>query len=412
MLDVCMLGSGGSVPLPERGLSSLFVHFGNIAMLIDCGEGTQVSAKKIGINLGSLDYVFLTHLHYDHVLGLPGLLASLDNPDRKNPVVIFGPVGVKRAVENMLYAGRFKNLKMQFHEFRGNEDIDFGNFRVSVFQVEHSVKCYGYAFYLPRGCLFDPDKAAAQGVPVDALSPLQLGHTVVIGGKRYDKNSLFGPDRRGIRFVYATDTRMCDNLVKYGKDADLMFLEGMYPNRDTATQTGGDEHLTFEEAASVARVCNAGKLVLTHFGPSNANPEAFLHCAQLIFQNTVCGYRGYTETITYDNVVNLHSGDSKCTCITLGQQDFDCIAAGTQYFFTCDYGTVKAGDVVQLVSDSDDCIRKSVFARVIGVAEKATQEGDCKQKTVRIKVLTHVPKESTNSDSGKLADPKGGCADV
>lgn len=366
MIDLFLLGSGGNLPLPERGLSSLCIKSSGKTMLIDCGEGTQISARQVGVNLVKLDYVFLTHLHYDHILGLPGLLSSLDNSDRERPLIIFGPGGTRHAVESMLCNGHLNNLKLRYHEYLGNEKFEFGMFNVDAFQVEHSVRCYGYAFNFPRACEFDLERAKERNVPQEVLGPLQLGYKVDVGGKVYDRNILFGKDRKGIKFLYSTDTKVCSSLVEFGKDSDLMFMEGMYPDKASATESGKNIHMTFEEAATVARDCNAGKLVLTHFGPTIANPEAHLRNAQRIFPSTVCGFRGYSERLMYDNVSNLRNGNENYPVVSLSSGILRHIANGEQRFFVTgeDY---SIGNIVRLVSIDRSVKHFSILVRITGI---------------------------------------------
>ena len=301
MLEFCTLGTGGTLPIPERALSSLYVRVNGRSLLIDCGEGTQVGIRRLGWGFRCLDGMLLTHYHGDHCTGIAGLLLSLEKAGRDEPFHIWGPKGLKRVVEGLCVIVPPLSFAVHLHELpaEGGE-IDLIGLKIRAFPVNHGgIPCFGYRMTLERGAVFDPEKAKALDVPIQEWKRLQQGETVRLGLRKIHPSDVKGAERKGITLVFSTDTRPCETLQKHCEDADLLILEGMYGNEEKMPQALKNHHMLFAEAAETARNARAGGLLLTHFSTSMEDPENYLPEARTIFERTWAAKDGETVTMRY-----------------------------------------------------------------------------------------------------------------
>ena len=301
MLEFCVLGTGGTLPLPERALSSLYVRVNGRSLLIDCGEGTQVGIRKLGWGFRCLDGMLLTHYHGDHCTGLAGLLLSLEKAGRDEPFHIWGPKGLKRVVEGLCVIVPPLSFAVMLHELppEGGEAELIG-LKIRAFPVDHGgIPCFGYRLELPRTAAFDPEKAAALDVPVQDWKRLQQGESIRVGLKKVHPQDVTGAARKGIVLVFSTDTRPCETLPKACEGADLLILEGMYGDEEKRPQALKNHHMLFAEAAEIARAAGTGALLLTHFSTSMEDPEMYLPEARKIFEKTWAAKDGMTVTMRY-----------------------------------------------------------------------------------------------------------------
>src|SRR5690348_6277623 len=177
MLDAYLLGEGGTWPLPGRWLSSLLVRYGGRMLLFECGEGTQIPLRAAGWGLRAIDAVFISHFHADHVGGLPGLLLTLGNSERREPLAIVGPPGLTRVVAGLRVVAPYLPYDVQCYELRGGERFSLGDLQVSCLAVEHSIPCLSYALERARAPRFDAERARALGLPPPLWGRLQHGET-------------------------------------------------------------------------------------------------------------------------------------------------------------------------------------------------------------------------------------------
>ena len=301
MLEFCTLGTGGTLPVPERALSSLYVRVNGQSLLIDCGEGTQVGIRRLGWGFRCLDGLLLTHYHGDHCTGLAGLLLSLEKAGRDQPFHIWGPKGLKRVVEGLCVIVPPLSFSVLLHELppEGGEAELIG-LKIRAFPVDHGgIPCFGYRLALERKPAFDPEKAKALAVPLADWKRLQQGETVRVGLRKISPEQVTGESRRGIVLVFSTDTRPCETLEKFASGADLLILEGMYGDEEKMPQALKNHHMIFAEAAGIARGAGAGGLLLTHFSTSLEDPEAYLPLARAVFEKTWVAQDGLTVTMRY-----------------------------------------------------------------------------------------------------------------
>lgn len=302
MLDVCLLGTGGMMPLPYRWLSSLMLRYNGSNMLIDCGEGTQISIKQKGWSFKPIDIICFTHYHGDHVGGLPGLLLTIGNSDRKQPITLIGPKGLERVVKGLRVIAPELPYKLNYIELNGQyETLQVGEYNIEAYKLNHNVTCYGYNVNINRKGKFQVEKAKDLDLPVKYWSLLQNGESVMHQDKEYTPDMVLGPDRKGIKLSYCTDTRPVKNIETYAKEADLFICEGMYGEEEKETKANEYKHMTFEEAATLAKNAEVNELWLTHFSPSLVKPKDYLHVATNIFENTKVGKDRLSKTLKFED---------------------------------------------------------------------------------------------------------------
>lgn len=300
MLDLCTLGTGGAIPMPDRALSSLYLRVDGRALLVDCGEGTQTQIRRLGWGFLCIEGLLVTHYHGDHISGLPGFLLSMDKTGRQSPFPIYGPPGLRRIVEGLLVIAPNLSFPVELHEL----PMHGGSFRlagldIDAFPLDHGVPCLGYRFALNRVPRFEREKALALGVPMPLWSRLQAGKPVEANGVTYLPEQVLGEARKGLSVLYATDTRPVPAIVEYGRDTDLMILEGMYGDDDKLPQALKNHHMLFREAAALARDAGTRQLILTHFSNCIEDAAAFLPNAAAVFADTQVGEDLGTMTLRF-----------------------------------------------------------------------------------------------------------------
>ena len=297
MIDVALLGTGGMMPMPERFLSSMLLRINGRLILADCGEGTQVTLKMLGWGFKAIDTICFTHYHADHISGLPGMLLTIGNSGRTEPVKLIGPPGLKKVVEGLRLIFPELPFKLEYIEI-DNIDcvIDFNDFSLKANEGDHRIKCLSYRFDISRKGKFSVEKAKTLGLPVNMWSILQKGGTVEYNGKIYTSDMVLGNARKGIRLSFCTDTRPVGSLVNFINGSDLFVCEGMYGENEKQKKAIEYKHMLFSEAAKLAKLGNVKELWLTHLSPSMKEPELFIDNAKNIFANTKVGYdRMYTR---------------------------------------------------------------------------------------------------------------------
>lgn len=297
MIDVALLGTGGMMPMPERFLSSMLLRINGRLILVDCGEGTQVTLKMLGWGFKAIDTICFTHYHADHISGLPGMLLTIGNSGRTEPVKLIGPPGLKKVVEGLRLIFPELPFKLEYIEI-DNVDcvIDFNDFSLKANDGDHRIKCLSYRFDISRKGKFSVEKAKTLGLPVNMWSILQKGGTAEYNGKIYTSDMVLGNARKGISLSFCTDTRPVDSLVNFINGSDLFVCEGMYGENEKQKKAIEYKHMLFSEAAKLAKLGNVKELWLTHLSPSMKEPELFIDNAKNIFANTKVGYdRMYTR---------------------------------------------------------------------------------------------------------------------
>ena len=290
MLEVCLLGTGGMMPLPGRYLTSLMTRLNGSSLLIDCGEGTQVSIREKGWSVHDIDIICFTHYHGDHIGGLPGLLLSMGNADRKEPVILIGPKGLIRVVEALRVIAPELPFTLEFMEISGKEEVIRKNgYVIHAFRVSHNVTCYGYTLFVERAGRFDVERAKQNMIEMKYWNRLQKGETIKLSDKILTPDMVLGPPRKGIKLTYCTDTRPVQVIEEQAKEADLFICEGMYGEKEKQAKAVEYKHMTFQEAAYLAKNAKVQQLWLTHYSPSLIWPEQYMDEVRKIFPKAVAG---------------------------------------------------------------------------------------------------------------------------
>ena len=290
MLDVCLLGCGGMMPLPYRWLTSLMTRYNGSSLLIDCGEGTQIAIKEKGWSFKPIDVICFTHYHGDHISGLPGLLLTMGNADRREPLTLIGPKGLERVVTALRVIAPELPFPIHCVEIEGTEQtFEMNGYRLKAFRVNHNVLCYGYALEIDRAGKFDPERAKAEQIPQMYWKHLQKGETVEYEGRIFTPDLVLGPPRKGIKLTYTTDTRPTDSIRENAKGSDLFICEGMYGEKEKIAKAREYKHMTFYEAAQLAKDAQVKEMWLTHYSPSLTRAEEYMDDVRKIFPAAKAG---------------------------------------------------------------------------------------------------------------------------
>jgi len=303
MIDVALVGTGGMMPLPGRFLSSMLCRVNGRMILFDCGEGTQVSLRLLGWGFKQIDMICFTHFHGDHVSGLPGLLLTMANAERTEPLKLFGPTGLEHVVKSLCVIAQDLPFPLEFYEWDGRNIYNEGTLTIKTLPLHHRAPCFAYSVELSRRGKFDPARAKDQNIPLQIWSALQKQNDepIVYNGITYTSDMVLGEPRKGLKLVFCTDTRPVAALPSFVQDADLFICEGLYGDADKQEKTASRKHMTFQEAAQIARQANAHEMWLTHFSPAMPDPYNYLDNATAIFTNTKVGKDRMTKTLIYED---------------------------------------------------------------------------------------------------------------
>lgn len=300
MIDVCLLGTGGMMPMPGRWLSCALIRCGSNLTLIDCGEGTQVPWKTAGWGFRQLGTICLTHMHADHVAGLPGVLFMVAHAGRTEPLEIYGPVGTTYVVEGLRRIAAELPFPIIIHELKGSTSFELpGGLQASCCPASHGIPCLAYRLDLARQPVFLPEQARALGLPVQLWSQLQHGQSVEHEGQTFTPDQVLGAARRGISLAMITDTRPTEQLSDFARAVDLLICESMYDNLEDLPLAKANAHMLSEESAGIALKAGARQLVLTHFSPKIMDISWAEKAARRVFPNTRAARDGMVISLEY-----------------------------------------------------------------------------------------------------------------
>ena len=290
------------MPLPNRWLTSLCARYNGTNILIDCGEGTQIALREQGWSPKPIGIICITHFHADHISGLPGMLLDIGNSERTEPLTIIGPKGLTRVVSALRTIAPELPFEVRLVEIEENfQSFKFDGFRIEAFKLNHNIVCYGYSIIVERGAKFDPERAKALEIPLKFWSVLQRGETCEADGKVYTPDMVLLGARKGLKVTYCTDTRPTDSIVENAREADLFICEGMYGEPDKLDKAKEHKHMTFYEAATLAKKASVKEMWLTHYSPSLIRPQEFKKEVRQIFVNTVISKDGETKDLRFED---------------------------------------------------------------------------------------------------------------
>lgn len=291
-LEVFVLGTSGMQPLPNRHLTSAIVRREGDMFLFDCGEGTQVSLKKLNLHWKRIRYIFISHMHADHVTGLPGLLMLSSQVDRTEPLTIIGPAKLKDYIDaNRKLLDMYINYQIDFIEVKPGIVLEDKDYTVEAVPLLHTKPCFGYVLReKDRPGEFSVENATQLGVPCGPMwGRLQKGESVILeNGTVVESSQVLGLPRKGQSFGFITDSMYMGHIAKHVNKCNLLLCEGMFES-ELEADAYEKKHMTCTQAATIARDANVGQLGLIHFSPRYTDSELHLlkKEAREIFPNTV-----------------------------------------------------------------------------------------------------------------------------
>ncbi|MDD2614685.1 MAG: ribonuclease Z [Methanosarcina sp.] len=290
MLRIIFLGTGGSLPTRNRNPSAIMINRKGELLLFDCGEGTQQQMMRAKTGMMSLSSIFITHLHADHFLGIPGLMQTMSFMGRKEPLLIYGPEGTREFTELFEALGYF-NLKYEVRgiELKPGDLVEREEYVIRALKTEHNISSLGYALIEnPRPGRFNREKAIEVGIPPGPLfAKLQKGNPVEVNGKLINPENVMGAPRPGRTVVYSGDTRPCKSILEASRNADVLIHDGSFAD-EMADWAEESKHSTAGEVAALAKEAGVRKLILTHISSRYTDDaEPILTDSKKIFENVI-----------------------------------------------------------------------------------------------------------------------------
>jgi ribonuclease Z len=317
-MELIILGSSAAIPVKNRNLSSIALKLNSEILLFDCGEDIQRRFIDAGLKFNKPLKIFISHFHGDHIIGLPGLLFRFNLSDRTAPVVIFGPrntylyvylqskiLGLKASYPiTIIEIDHQKNILIEFEGLNSElpkRELEYGEnmiynskkYSITFAIVDHSILTYAYSFVeKPRYGKFNPERAKELGIPASKIyKELQKGQIIEFNGKKIDplKEGIVGPNKKGRKITFSSDTQPCKSLIELGKNSDVLIHEATF-SHNLVNVAREKKHSTAVDAANDAKKMNAKRLILTHISSRYQHDASLLlEEAKKIFPNTILG---------------------------------------------------------------------------------------------------------------------------
>ena len=291
-LEVFVLGTSGMQPLPGRFLTSAMVRRNGELFLFDCGEGTQVSLKMLNLHWKRINRIFISHMHADHVTGLPGLLMLSSQVDRTEPLYIYGPEKLRDYIDaNRRLLDMYINYEIKFVQTEPGIILETEEYSIEAVPLLHTKPCMGFVMKeKDRPGEFNVEKANELGIPCGPMwGMLQKGMDIKLDdGTIVHPDQVLGQPRKGVKFSYITDTVYMGHIASHVSESDLLLCEGMF-SRDLSQDAFEKKHMTSTQAAMIARDSHSKQLGLIHYSPRYTDKELQLLKQEAceVFENTV-----------------------------------------------------------------------------------------------------------------------------
>lgn len=299
MVDVCLIGTGGMIPLKNRWLTSCYIECNGKAILIDCGEGTQIAMAEADLKMSRIEILLITHFHADHISGLSGFLLSLGNCSRTEPLTIYAPTGATDIINQLTCICGGLPFKLDIHEISMNKTTTFdapqvdSMLEITALPVRHKVNCLGYSFNFKRKPVFNPEKAKSLNVPVKFWKSLHRGETITLDdGSTVTTEMVTDGTRKNIKITYVTDTLPFDDIADLAFRSNLFICEGMYGDETQKQSMNEKHHMLMQDACYLSSLAEVEKLWLTHYSPAMQNPEEYKKDLSKMFENVVISKDG------------------------------------------------------------------------------------------------------------------------
>ena len=304
MSEICLAGTGGMLPLKNRFLTSLYAEYNGKAVLIDCGECTQVALAQHGIKISRIETILITHSHADHITGLPGLLLSIGNCSRTEPLDIYVPESTEKMIRNLIsvcgqlpYVVNIRTLPDDIPTAFTADKVD-SMLMISTIPLVHSVKCIGYRLTLSKKPVFAPDKAKSLDIPVKYWKMLHSGTVVTLDdGRTFTPSDVVKENRPPVTVTYITDTLPIPSITDFARGSDLLICEGMYGDTTKKQSINEKCHMLMQEACQIASGADVKRLWLTHYSPAESEPEIYYDTLREIFPEVTISHDGEKITL-------------------------------------------------------------------------------------------------------------------
>lgn len=302
------MGTASAIPTKTRNHAAIVLKIYDRTVLFDCGEGTQKQIMEAQVSPMKIDDIYITHLHGDHILGLPGIIQSLAFRGRTRPLNIYGPVGIVDLMEHIRNLGYYSiSYELNVNEITDDDVVIYqqNNFLIRAMRMKHTVTNYAYKIEEIKQPKFLRPKAIELGIPPGPLfGKLQSGESVVVDGKTIYPEQVLGPPRKGVKLVYSGDTVPQENMIYFAKDVNVLIHEATFSEeyRDKALENG---HTIAKDAALIAKESNVETLILTHLSNRYTTSEQLEEEAKEIFENTVYAEDMMTVVVENNKAVKI-----------------------------------------------------------------------------------------------------------
>ena len=302
------MGTASAIPTKTRNHASIVLKIYDRTVLFDCGEGTQKQIMEAQVSPMKIDDIYITHLHGDHILGLPGIIQSLAFRGRTRPLNIYGPPGIVNLIEHIKNLGYYSiSYELNVKEIIDDDVVIYqqNNFLIKAMRMKHTVTNYAYKIEEIKQPKFLKPKALELGVPPGPLfGKLQSGQSVVVDGKTIFPEQVLGPPRVGVKLVYSGDTVPQENMIYFAKDVNVLSHEATFSEefRDKALENG---HTIAKDAALIAKDANVEQLILTHLSNRYTTSEKLEEEAKEIFENTIYAEDMMTVIVENNKAVKI-----------------------------------------------------------------------------------------------------------